>query len=98
MSTPLATQVNLLNIVMQMLVLYAIEMMPCQVAEKTGFSVQVENGFMRNVVWLTTMEIQNFAPAAWNNLCDIVLCIFSVMILLHLCAHPSVQKGVGEYM
>ena len=74
------------------------EMMCWQVAEKTGFSVQVENGFMRSVVQLTTMEIQDFAPAAWNNLHDIVLCIFSVMILLQLCVRPSVQKCVGVYL
>ena len=69
-STQFAIQANL---VMQMLVLNTyilwkpMEMMHWEVAEKTGLSVQVENGFMRSVVQPTTIEIQDFAPVALNN-------------------------------
>ena len=54
------------------------------VVVKTGFSVHVENGSMRcvwKIVQLTVTEIQDFAQAALNNICDNALYILSIKLL-----------------
>ena len=64
---------------------------------KTGFSVHVENGSMRcvwKIVQLTVTEIQDFAQAALNNICDNALYMLSTIISLLLRVRDTVYKRV----
>ena len=66
---------------------------------KTGFSVHVENGSMRcvwKIVQLTVTEIQDFAQAVLNNICDNALYILSIIISLLLRVRDTVYKHVVQ--